>query len=40
MIMNMFAVKDKVKADRKYNRLKLGGGQAYCRSNNQAAVVA
>jgi hypothetical protein len=29
MIMNMFAVLDKAKPERKYKRLKLGGGQAY-----------
>jgi hypothetical protein len=36
MRMRMFAVWDKSKPDRKYKRLKLGGGQAY----DQAAVVA
>jgi hypothetical protein len=29
MKLNMFAASDKVKPDRKYKRLKLGGGQAY-----------
>jgi hypothetical protein len=34
MRMNMFVVQDKVKPDRKYKRLKLGGGQAYERSSD------
>jgi hypothetical protein len=29
MRMNTFAVWDKAKADRKYKKLELGGGQAY-----------
>ena len=33
MRINMFPVQDKVKPDRKYKRLKLGGGQAYDHSN-------
>jgi hypothetical protein len=38
--MNMFMIWDKAKRDRKYKRLKLGGGQAYDRSSDQAAVIA
>jgi hypothetical protein len=34
MRMNTFAVWDKVKPDRKYMKLKLGGGQAYDRSSD------
>jgi hypothetical protein len=40
MRMNMFIVEDKVKPDRKCKRLKLGGGQAYSRSSDYAAIVA
>jgi hypothetical protein len=34
MTMKMFAILGKAKPDRKYKRLKLGGGQAYDRSSN------
>jgi hypothetical protein len=34
MIMKVFAILDKAKPDRKYKRLKLGGGQAYDRSSD------
>jgi hypothetical protein len=40
MKMQMFATLDKVKPDRKYKRLKLGGGQAYDRSSDWTAIVA
>jgi hypothetical protein len=40
MRMNIFAVQEKAKPDRKYKRLKLGGDQAYDRSSDEAAVVA
>jgi hypothetical protein len=33
MRMNMLAVEDKMKPNRKYKRLKLEGGEAYGRSN-------
>jgi hypothetical protein len=40
--MKMFTIQDKAKPDiqKKYKRLKLGGGQAYDRSSDQAAVLA
>jgi hypothetical protein len=34
MKMKMFATLNKVKPHKKYKRLKLGGGQAYDRSND------
>jgi hypothetical protein len=34
MRMNMFAAYDKAKPERKYKRLKLGGGQIYDRSSD------
>jgi hypothetical protein len=40
MRITMFATQDKTEPDRTYKRLKLGGGQAYDRSSDYAAVVA
>jgi hypothetical protein len=41
MRKNTFAAKDKAKSDRKYKRLKLGGGSSSSdRSSDSAAVVA
>jgi hypothetical protein len=35
MRMKMFAAQDKAQPNLKYKRLKLGGGQAYNRSNDE-----
>jgi hypothetical protein len=40
MKINMLGILDKAKPDRKYKRLKLGGGQVYNRSSDWTTVVA
>jgi hypothetical protein len=40
MRLKMFAILDKAKPDRKYKRLKLGGGHLYDCSSVKTAVVA